>query len=279
LNTYERGWAQWRAARNDGTDPATNGWPYSFADHQDASGNWVLDEVKYPDFLDVAQTMKPADTDWVDLILQTPITQNYGVTISTGGPKGRSLMTVDYLDNVGAVIGTYNNRLSMRVNSDYSLLNDRLTIGENISMSLSKRSRLNASSLLNSTRQIQPIVPLHREDGVGWGGATGAMDDNGKNPVRIIEQNQDNYDRILRLFGDIHLDLEIIKNLHYKTALGLDYNISWRRTFTLPFSDGGQSDPTSRVQSAFNRGGTVIWNNTINYGLDLGDHKLEFLLT
>jgi len=278
LNTYERGWVQWRAARNDGTDPATNGWPYSFVDHQDSNGNWVLDEIKYPEYLDDAKTMRPADTDWVDLILQTPITQNYGFTVSTGGAKGRSLLAVDYLDNVGSVKGTYNNRMSLRVNSDYSMLDGRLTIGENFSISLSKRSRLNASSLLNSTRQIQPIVPLHREDGEGWGGATGAMDDNGKNPVRIIEWNKDNFDRIMRLFGDVHLDLEIIKNLHYKTVLGLDYDVRWARTFNLPFSDGGQSDPTSRVTSMFYRGGTVIWNNTLNYNWDIGDHRFEFLV-
>jgi TonB-linked SusC/RagA family outer membrane protein len=279
LNTYDRGWVQWRAARNDGTDPANNGWPYSFVDHQDAEGNWILDKINYPEFLDATtQTMRPADTDWVNEILQTSITQNYNVTVSTGGAKGRALLAVDYLDNVGSVKGTYNNRMSLRVNSDYSVISDRLTIGENISLSKTKRSRLNAGSLLNSTRQIQPIVPIHTVDGSGWGGATGAMDDNGKNPLRIIEWNEDNYDNIMRLFGDVHLDLEIIRNLHYRTTLGLDQNFVWRRVMQRPFQDGGQSDPTSRVESTFNRQGTLIWNNTLNYSLNLGNHAIDFLV-
>ncbi|MDR1258672.1 MAG: TonB-dependent receptor [Tannerellaceae bacterium] len=279
LNTYERGWVQWRAARNDGTDPANNGWPYSFVDHQDANGNWVLDEIQYPEFLDATtQTMRPADTDWVNEILQTSVTQNYNVTVSTGGNKGRALLALDYLDNVGSVKGTYNNRMSLRINSDYSVIENRLTIGENISLSKTKRSRLNASSLLNSTRQIQPIVPIHTVNGVDWGGATGAMDDNGKNPLRIIEWNEDNYDNIMRLFGDVHLDLEIIRNLHYRTTLGLDQNFTWRRVMTRPFRDGGQSDPTSRVESTLNRQGTLIWNNTLNYSFNLNNHAFDVLV-
>ncbi|MDR1555976.1 MAG: TonB-dependent receptor [Tannerellaceae bacterium] len=279
LNTEERGWVQWRAARNDGTDPATNGWPYTFIDHQDANGNWILDEIRYPDYLDeTTKTMKPADTDWVNEILQTSTTQNYNVTVSTGGSKGRALLTMDYLDNVGSVRGTYNNRMTLRVNSDYSLLNSRLTIGENVSLSKSKRSTIDAGSLLNSTRQIQPIVPVHTIDGIGWGGATGAMDDNGKNPLRIIEWNKDNNSNILRLFGDVHLDLEIIKNLHFKSTLGLDHNFSWYRLLSKPFQDGGQADPTSRVRSRFYNEGSLIWNNTLNYRFDRNEHSFEFLL-
>jgi len=276
LNTEERGYVQWRAARNDGTDPATNGWPYSFTDHQDANGNWVLDGINYPEYLDAAQSMRPADTDWVSEILQTSVTQNYNVTVSTGGTKGRSLISMDYLDNIGTVKGTYNNRMSIRVNSDYSVINNRLTIGENLSLTKSKRDV--QPGLMNATRQIQPIVPIHTEDGIGWGGATGAMDDNGKNPLRIIEWNKDNYDNILRLFGDVHADLEIIKNLHYKTTLGLDQNFTWTRQLTLPFRDGGQSDPTERVMSRFDRSGTLIWNNTLNYSLDLNGHLFEFMV-
>jgi TonB-linked SusC/RagA family outer membrane protein len=276
LNTEERGWVQWRAARNDGTDPATNGWPYSFVDHQDANGNWVLDKINYPEFLDAAQTMRPADTDWVKEILQTATTQNYNVTVSSGNAAGRSLIALDYLDNVGSIKGTYNNRMSLRVNSDYSIFNNRLTIGENISLTYTKRSTQGAN--LNSTRQIQPIVPLHTEDGVGWGGAVGAMDDNGKNPVRIIENNKQNYNAILRLFGDVHLDLEILKNLHYKTTLGLDQEINWQRIMTLPFRDGGQSDPTTRVNQAFNRAGTLIWNNTLSYSYQLNKHNFDLMV-
>ena len=278
LNTYERGWVQWRAARNDGTNPETNGWPYIFDDHQDANGNWVLDNIRYPDFLDLSQTMRPADTDWVKEVLQTSVTQNYNVTVSTGGVKGRALLALDYLDNKGAVRGTYNNRLSLRVNSDYSLINNRVKIGQNLSVTQSKRSTLNVGSILNKTRQIQPIVPLHTVDGIGWGGAVGSMDDNGQNPVRMIESNKDNSTNVLRLFGDLNIEVEILKNLRFRSTLGLDYDFNFGREMTLPYKDGGRNDPLSRVQSTFNRSSSLTWHNTLIYSQTIGFHNFDITL-
>ncbi|MDR2233382.1 MAG: TonB-dependent receptor [Tannerella sp.] len=280
LNTYDRGWAQWRASRNDGVEPTS--WPYIYTDHQEANGNWVLDRIDYPEWIDADRptgpTMRPADTDWVKEVLQTAITQSYNVTASTGSSKGRALLSLDYLDNVGAVKGTYNNRMSIRINSDYTLIKDRLNIGENIMISHTKRSSLNQGSLFSRTQQIQPIIPIHTDDGIGWGGAYGAMDDNGQNPLRIIEQNKDNYENMLRLMGNVYLDLEIIKNLHARTNISLNQGFEYSRIMTLPFSDGALVDDLSRVQNEANRTGSLTWTNTLSYMLEFGYHHIDINL-
>jgi TonB-linked SusC/RagA family outer membrane protein len=277
LNTYDRGWAQWRASRNDGVAPTT--WPYIYTDHQDANGNWVLDNIAYPEWIDADRetgpTMRPGDTDWVKEILQTAVTQNYNLTVSAGNDKGRVIMGLDYMDNKGAVKGTYNNRMSLRINSDYSLIKGKLVIGENLMISQSRRSNLSQGGLFGRTQQIQPIIPIHTDDGIGWGGNYGAMDDNGQNPLRIIEQNKDNYDNYLRLFGNLYMDLEIIKNLHFRTNLGLNNGYDYSRIMTLPFSEGAIVYDLSRVQNTFNRNTSFTWNNTLNYTLNSGNHNLD----
>jgi len=88
MNTEQHGKAQWMAARNDGTDP--NYGVYTYQDHQDANGNWVLDKIILPDYLDAAQTMKPADTDWEKVISQTGLSNNQNITVSNGGDHGIS---------------------------------------------------------------------------------------------------------------------------------------------------------------------------------------------
>lgn len=281
LNTWDHGYVEWQAGRNDG-NPVVNNRFYSYNDHQDANGNWILDDIQVSEWLDDAHTMRSADTDWVGEIMRTSITQNYNVTVSTGGPKGKSLITLDYLENKGTIKGTFNNRMSLRVNSDYSVIKDRLTIGENISISKTKRnastSFASGSGLLNYARHIQSIVPIHTEEG-GWGGAVGGMSNNGHNPLRMIESDKDNFNHILRLFGDVHLDLEIIKNLHFKTMLGLDYNFEWSRLFMTPWVNGGQADNTSRVIKKADQRGSWVWNNTLNYSFDLAsDHHFDVLI-
>jgi TonB-linked SusC/RagA family outer membrane protein len=275
LNTEERGRIHWQASRNDGIELKHD--LYTFQDHQDASGNWILDAVNTPEFIDKERTMRASDTDWAKEVGQTSITQNYNVTVATGGDKGRSLITLDYLDNKGTIKETYNERISARINSDYFLFGGRLTIGENLSLTKTKRSRLDAENILYNTREIQPIVPVHTEDGIGWGGPVGDMGDR-KNPVRRIEQSKGNDDHILRLFGDASADLEIIKNLHLKTMVGIDYSLYWYRDIFLPYREGFMSDLTPVVTNRDERYGNWVWTNTLSYSFDLAkNHHFDLL--
>lgn len=275
LNAEERGRIQWQSYRNDNNDP--NFGTYSFKDHQDNNGNWILDEVIMPEYLDAAKTMRSADTDWAKEVGRTAVTQNYNMTVSTGGPKGRSLITLDYLNNQGTVKETYNERISARVNSDYSMLDGRLLVAENMSIAKTRKSRLDAGAILNNTREIQPIVPIHTVDGVGWGGPVGGMSDR-MNPLRRIEQSKENADNRLRMFGDISIDLEIIKNLRIKTMLGMDYTFSWFRNMFLPYKEGYMSDPTAVVTNREERFGNWVWTNTLNYNFDMAkEHHFTLL--
>lgn len=277
LNTEEHGRIQWQAARNDGNDPNASD-IYKFQDHQDSNGNWLLDRVIIPQFIDYPyNTMRSANTDWAKEVGQTSVTQNYNLTVSTAGEKGRSLFTLDYLDNRGTIKETYNERISARINSDYSMLEEHLTLAENFSLTKSKRSRLDAVSILTNTREIQPIVPVHTVDGAGWGGPWGSMGDR-KNPVRRIEQSKNNADNIIRLFGDVSIDLEPVRHLHIKTVFGIDYSFFWYRNMFLPYKEGYLKDETPVVTNHDERFGNWVWSNTINYNFDIGrDHHLTFL--
>lgn len=274
LNTEERGYVQWRAAVNDGTNP--NFGVYSFDDHVDANGYRILDAVHYPEFIDAAQTMRAANTDWANEIGRNSIEQNYNATLSQGNDKGSVLFSLDYLGNDGTVKGTCFNRMSARINSDYKLINNKLKIGENLSLTKIRHSLVSAGDLLNQTRTIQPIVPVHTVDGIGWGGPVAGMSDR-QNPVRVIEDNKQNHKDILRLFGDVNLDFEIIKNLHFHSMLGMDYSFSWERNMQLTYKSGFLSESVARLNNYNNLWGNWVWSNTLNYTLDSGLSKFDLL--
>lgn len=153
LNAEERGIVQWRAAMNDGVNP--NFGVYKFDWHGDANTGYILDKVITPEYLDQQKTMRPGDTDWMEEVGRTGWTQNYSLTLSTGTDKGRALFSVDYFDNTGTVKGTSYNRITARINSDYTFLNDRLKIGENLAVSKMKRSMIDSWGILNMTHEIQ----------------------------------------------------------------------------------------------------------------------------
>ncbi len=274
LNTEERGIVQWRAARNDGTDP--NFGVYSFKDHKDASGNWVLDEVIIPEFIDAAKTMRAANTDWVEEIGRNSIVQNYNLTINSGNEKSKALVAFDYFSNDGTVKGTYFDRYSTRINTDFKLLNGKIVVGEHFSIVKTRRDVL--GSTLDRTRNIQSIVPVRTVDGIGWGGPVSGMSDR-HNPVRIIEDNKQNYGDMLRLFGDMYMEASLLKNLKFRSMLGMDYSFYWERNMQKTYKSGYMSEKVATLNNYHNRWGNFVWNNTLTYNLNLNnDHNLDFLV-
>ncbi len=273
LDTEQRGYVQWQAARNDGINP--NIPPYSFEDYQDAQGNWVLDRVIVPEFIDDAKTMRAANTDWVEEVGRNAVVQNYNLSVATGGENSRALFSVDYFGSDGTMRGTYFDRLSGRINSEFSMFNGRVTLGENFSIAKVKHDVL--GSTLGSTRNIWSIVPVRTVDGIGWGGPVAGMSDR-QNPVRMIEDNKQNSNNMLRLFGDMFMDVKLLENLRFRTMLGMDYSFSWQRNMQKTYTSGFLSEPTASLNNYSNRWGNYVWNNTLTYDATFGtNHRLDVL--
>ncbi len=274
MNTEQRGIAQYWAIKNDNPDADPNlvgiGRLYSYEDHQDANGNFVLDRVTWREYLDPAtQTMKSADTDWQKEIMRRGQVQQYNLSLSSGGENSHVFFDLDYYGNQGTIKGSFFDRYSARINSDYSFLNKRIKIGENLSISKWRRSTNIGDGNIGSTKSLMSIVPVHTVDGVGWGGPIGGMSDR-HNPVRLIEDNLQNYQDVMRLFGNVYANVQIMKGLTFQSSFGLDLTGTWQRTMDLTYSSGFLSENRSRVTQTSNF--QLNWNNSnvLRYEFDLG---------
>lgn len=288
LNTENYGLVNYRARVNDGaslnTTTLSNGAlnegmnPYTYMyDVTWNNGVPSLNRMILPDELDVAgkAVMNAADTDWVKEISRTGFAQNYNVTVTNGGEKGRALFSLDYFGNDGTVKGTYFNRINARVNSDYKLFNDRVTIGENLSLSKTRSSTLNGGGLQGDAKNIQSIVPVYDKEG-GWGGPASNMSDR-HNPVRLIEDNKQNHFDVFRLFGDVNLAVDILKGLTFRSKFGIDYTGYWERGMQKTYQSGFLSDKTARLNMSANYGGNWVLSNTLQYKLDWGKSSFDIL--
>ena len=288
LNTEEYGLVRYRAAMNDGsalnTTTLSNGQPnpnlnrYTYMyDVTWQNGTPTLGRVVIPEFLDVGGTpvMRAADTDWVKEISRTGFVQNYNLNLTTGTEKGRALFALDYYGNDGTVRGTYFNRVTMRINSDYQLFDGRVTIGENLSLAKTRNSTLNGSNLQEDAKNIQSIVPVRDLNG-GWGGPASNMSDRA-NPVRLIEDNRQNHQDVVRLFGDLNLSVNILEGLTFRSRFGLDYTGFWERAMQKTYKSGFMSDNTARLNQSANYGGNWILSNTLQYKFKTGKSNFDLL--
>jgi len=275
LDADGRGKAYWQAAVNDQSDP-NNNQIYQYDWNRDYN-NPVLNKIIYPDFIDAAKTMKPANTNWFDQIGQTSLIQQYNISLSNGGERGNTMFSVGYYDNKGIVKSTHSQKITARLNSDYSFFNNRLKIGENMNVTYVRNDLIPASDVLFASLVQQPVVPVHTVDG-GWGGPAPGMTDR-QNPVRLIEDNKQNFSYFYRVFGNAYADLTIIPNLHLRTSFGIDYNGTYQRTLRKSYTSGFLSDPSNQAVTSQAYDGNWIWQNTLNYNLNLNNrHRFEFLL-
>lgn len=282
MNTEERGIAQYWAIKNDNptADPNTVGIAqlYNYTDHIDGNGNFVLDNVTWREYLDPnEQTMKSSDTDWQKEILRTGQIKQYNVTLSTGNDNSHALFALDYYDNEGIVKGSFFNRMNARVNTDYSWLDGRIKVGENFTISKWKQSTNIGDGNLSSTKSLMSIVPVHTVDGIGWGGPIGGMSDR-QNPVRLIEDNRQNHEDNLRLFGNTFLEAQITKDLSFRSSFGVDLTGNWRKTTDLTYQSGFLSE--DRNKTTVNSSYDLNWNNSniLQYKFDYKGSRFDVIV-
>lgn len=281
MNTEQRGVAQFWAIVNDNPNADPNkvgiGQIYNYDYNKGLNGNFVLNNVTWREWLDPnAKTMKSADTDWQKEILRTGHIQQYNVTLSTGSENGNALFAIDYYDNKGTIKGDFFNRINGRINSDYSWFNGRIKVGENLTVSKWRNATNIGDGNLGSTKSLMSIVPVHTVDG-GWGGPIGGMSDR-QNPVRLIEDNLQNHDDNMRLFGNAFINIEFMEGLTLRSNVGVDFTGYWRRAMDLTYKSGFLSENRNKVTNWANYDSNWNNSNTLQYVFDLGSHNFDIML-
>lgn len=276
LNSKEYAQAIWKANVNDGIDPNSNALGIVYRDEVGAQGNRILKDILVPQFLDSDRKLRTSDTDWFDEVTRTGFAQSYNLSVSNGTEKGNYFFSLGYYDNDGIVNKTDFSRYSARINSDYKLFDGIVTIGENFTINRTSEVAQPHNILEQALRAV-PLIPVRTSDGKGWGGPSNAMPDR-HNPVRLINDNQDNRYRFWRTFGNAYINVQPIKNMNVRSSFGIDYGNFYKRSLTYSYESGYlQSDRTSSLmeQAHWTK---WTWTNTATYDFEIGKNRFETLL-
>ncbi len=244
---------------------------YDFTWHRNDNGLAVLDGVKPAEWLNPEMTARGSDTDWMDEIFRTAMMTNHQVTVSQGTDRSKSLFSLGYFNNEGTQIHTFFRQYSVRANTEYALLNNRLKIGENIALSYLQYKDANETrwAMINP-----PAGPVYDING-NWAGAPGF--DDFTNPVRVLTMNKDNINNYVKIIGNIFLDLDIWKGISARTQFGVDYGNAYNRAVDGIWSETGgrNSDGENYVGSYQSHPLSYVWTNTLSYSLNTGRHSLD----
>lgn len=275
LNAKQYGEVMWRAYVNDGLDPNSNGLGYRYGWGYDAQGNPILNNISMSKYLDVAGTTPASDTDWFDETTRTGVIQQYNVAVSNGSQKGSAYFSLGYYKNLGVVKDSDFERFSARMNADYKLIGDILTVGEHFT--LNRTSEVQApGGFLSNVLQFNPSLPLYTTDG-NYGGPVAGYPDR-QNPYARLQRNKDNRYTYWRLFGDAYINLNLFKGFNLRSTFGLDYSQKMQRFFTYPITEGNVANPTNAVEAKQEHWTKWMWNAVATYGFEKGKNRFDFML-
>ena len=176
--------------------------------------------TELPEFLDADKNLRLSDTDWIDVILQNSVTTTTDLGYSYGDERWKVFTGLGYTRDDGLVEYTYFERKNFRLNSSVNLFNNRLTIGEHLTVS--NFNEVKGNSMEDALLQ-NPLIPVYGEDGT-WGGPVGAGLQDKWNPLAVLYINRNNVQRTWRSFGNAYADLKIVDGLKFNTKFNFDIN-------------------------------------------------------
>lgn len=235
----------------------------------------MLNSVSMSKYLDAANTVPASDTDWFDETTRTGIIQNYNLSASHGTDKGSSFFSIGYYKNIGIIKSSDFDRFSARMNTEYKIIGDILTLGEHFTVN--RTSEVQApGGFLQNVLQFNPSLPVYTTDNE-FAGPVGGYPDR-ENPVARLERNSDNRYKYWRMFGDAYLNLNPFKGFNIRTTFGIDYAQKEQRIFTYPITEGNMANDNNAVEAKQEHWMKWMWNAVATYNFEKGKHRGDAMI-
>lgn len=222
-------------------------------------------------------------TDWYDLLLRDAPIQNYSLTMSSSKERLSTSAVLGYINQEGVLLNSNYKRYSLRLNSDYKF-NERITAGVNIAPSYATSSTPNADGnifgggIIQSAIATSPIAPHVNSDGSLPLTATSTGLFPNPNWYRVVQEVKNNT-RTARVLSNAYINVEIIRNLNFRSSLNIDYTSQKFNNFTPSTAGSLFSAPPIQTRASESKGSNYSWltENILNYRGSLKEHDFDVL--
>ena len=248
------------------------------------SGASSVDESLYsltPD--NIYAITEAADTNWWEEVTRSNAPMfSHQIDASAATKNSQYAFTANFFSQDAVVHFVGYQRASIRLNSSTKTLNDRLTLGENFTVSLDNRKGGYANdgeqNAVSVSYKHHPLLPIYDIAG-NFAGSRGLNLGNNYNPYATLHRNQDDRVRRSRIFGNVYAELTIAEDFKFKSSFGV--NIQNRRAL-----DIGRPQP-EYVEGNFINGQTSVhsweyqwtWTNTLSWEQTFNDvHQIKAYL-
>lgn len=255
------------------------------ADADPAKYRYVMDPAQYYTIVPANQ----AGTNWFDEITQNAPIQTYQLSILGGSENAVYALSGSAFKQEGTYQYTGFDRYTIRSNTKFTFLDDRLTIGENMQYSATNGhgfgvnenrsgSYQGEDSAIGWAYRIQTIVPVYDIMG-NFAGTKGSMLGNADNPLAVLYRQKDNTNKSGQFFGSAFADLKLVEGLNFRTTFGLRHENFNGKSIGYPNPERSEGSFTNNTLSEYRGTNTEwTWSNTATYENTFnGMHRLKIL--
>ncbi|PKP14015.1 MAG: TonB-dependent receptor [Bacteroidetes bacterium HGW-Bacteroidetes-3] len=281
LNAQQRGQVLFQASVNDHADPNSGyGEIYNF-DWNGDFNNPVLNSVSVKPFVGGDTNVPVGDTDWQNELYETGYVFNNDLSISGGSDKSFTLFNVGYLKNTGVLKYTNYDRYNVKLNSNYKMFDDKVRVGINTQFSTSNE-RLAAKDVGNTPTpslaiSLAPTIPVYTSTGE-FAGPIGSGYSDRNNPLLMQYINRWDNTKKTNFFGNVFAEIDLMKNLTFRSSIGLDYNDYSSKNIEPTVANGFITRSNNSLIFDTNKYTSLTFTNTLNYNVEFGEHTLGVLV-
>ena len=221
--------------------------------------------------------VQPGGTKWFEEIFDPAATTEVSLSASGGSEQGKYLMSVRYLNQEGVIIHTGFESVSTRLNSEFKI-GDKITISENLNITYDKEQTTSGNPMQNAAFS-SPLVPVRDTNGNFAGTySNSARVGIANNPVADLARGADDYNKNLRVIGDVSFKYQITPELLFKTSAGITMRDLNGRYFTALNPEHGEAISNNTLTEQSFRQDEWVVTNFLNYKNSFGDHTLDVLI-
>jgi TonB-dependent starch-binding outer membrane protein SusC len=230
-----------------------------------------------------------ANTNWYDAMTNPASFQNHDLTLSGGSDNAKFFAGIGARLQDGIIIHTNQDKYTIRFNSEYTFLKDRVKIGENFTATYTTSlgvANLGEGSPISMAQREQAIIPVHWTGDpfvglshtfvAGEYGGTGiaARLGNASNPVANLERAKDDSHWNSRAIGSTYIDIKILPGLSFKSLIGGTFYTGSDVSYQWITYENSENTLSNALTQGSYFGSDWDWTNTITFDKTFGQHKI-----
>ena len=224
-------------------------------------------------------------TDWFHSVFSSAPSQQHTITASGGTDKSTFLYSLNYINQTGTLLSTYEKRYQARVNTNFSVGHVRFgesgdaTYRENVGGYPGAEQQ--EAGIISYTYREMPVIPVFDvagNYGGGFDGPTGEPLGNGSNPYATAVRQQQNHARFVYVEGNVFAEADIFKYFTIHTNFGGRlYNQYYNDINPTTYEDYESHANPNEIDENEQLFTNYNWTNTINYKETFGKHVINVI--